>query len=119
MGLGATVAYTPAGTGKVLVVFSAMVETTGGLAALTVGPRYGTGTAPTNGAANTGTLFGPVADFSTRGTGTGQPTQVTANTILALTPGTAYWFDFALATGNTSDPAVMTNVQAVFVELPY
>jgi hypothetical protein len=46
MGMGSTVSYTPAGSGTLLVVVSGYGQSVTGATAITIGPRYGTGTAP-------------------------------------------------------------------------
>src|ERR1700680_2582009 len=101
-------AITPAHSGNVLVIVSGTLTngTTGDGASLQI--RYGTGTAPTNGAALTGTAVGnniadnnPVTNkipFSVQAVVTG------------LTAGTAYWVDVGLAaiTGGTASIATVS-----------
>jgi hypothetical protein len=120
MGLGSTCAYTPTGSGLVLVNVTGygFINTT--LTFMTVGARYGTGTAPVNGAAVSGTRFGAVGDPQIRGnnTGTNNSTAFAFTALLTLTPSTAYWFDIAAATNNAADTAQIQNVSMSFVELP-
>lgn len=120
MGLGSTCTYTPRGSGKLLVNISACVKTNTALVSFTAGPRYGTGTAPANGVAVTGTAFGAAAgDISTRGTGTGSYVPISWTVLLTgLTRGTAYWFDMALLTSTSADVAVMGNVMMSIQEQP-
>lgn len=124
MGLGALgtnpCVYTPLGGGLVLVtVVAYAVEVTVGGISMTVGARYGTGTAPAYGAANQGTAFGPVADpsikISTAGTNAQIPAVFTA--VLSLTANTAYWFDLALASSAGADTVELVGVQMSFAEL--
>jgi hypothetical protein len=119
MGLGSTCTYTPAGTGHVLV------NVTGGASTLTssvtgvFGGRFGTGTAPANGTAVTGTRFGSAADIQFKSNGVPATVQSFALTaVLSLTPGTAYWFDIALDTGTPADAAEVKGMAMTFVELP-
>jgi hypothetical protein len=117
MGLGSTVAYTPRSSGLVLVMFSCSVATATAVAVITIGPRFGTGGAPANGVAVTGTRFGVVADITTQAPSTTAPDSVSAQAVLALTANTAYWVDLALATAVGADAATMTNVSIALVEL--
>ncbi|WP_143278728.1 hypothetical protein [Bradyrhizobium sp. Y36] len=79
----------------------------GGVANDTYQARYGTATAPTNGAAATGTALGSqvVQVISTASSFT---TLAAGGLITGLTPGTQYWFDIALASG--SGTASLQNV---------
>jgi hypothetical protein len=99
MGLGSTCHITPLVTSRLHVAIEGQSanNSTGGGAIITL--RYGTGTAPINAAANTGTVISgsvnnqnPTAifpiSFHTSGLATG------------LTPGTAVWFDVTLAATN-------------------
>ena len=106
--MGLTGAITPAHSGNVLLIVSGTLTngTTSDGASLQI--RYGTGTAPTNGAALTGTAVGnniadnnPVTNkipFSVQAVVTG------------LTVGTAYWVDVGLAaiTGGTASIATVS-----------
>jgi hypothetical protein len=96
MGLGSTCVYTPRGSGSVLVTVTGIL-TDSAAGNCTLGGRYGTGTAPANGAAVSGTRFGSGSiDFTvTPAAGGWVPFALTQ--LIALTPGTAYWFDLALA----------------------
>jgi hypothetical protein len=68
--------------------------------------RYGTGTAPTNGVAVTGTQLGNIQEFVNGPlTASGLNVPFSLNGIVGgLTPGTVYWIDIALQsiTGGTS-----------------
>jgi hypothetical protein len=119
MGLGTTCTYTPAGTGNVLVNVTGCVTNLTATTSVTPSPRYGTGTAPANGAAVTGTRFGAgIADQALKPPGVGQFAAFAFTALLALTPATAYWFDVGLSTGNPSDAASMSNVSMTIAELP-
>jgi hypothetical protein len=116
MGLGTTVAFTPRSSGLVVVTFACSVLTATAVAAVTVGPRFGTGAAPANGVAVTGTRFGVLGDISTQAPAITVPDSVSAQAVLSLTVNTAYWFDLALATATAADAATMTNVSFTLVE---
>jgi len=106
--MGLAGAIIPAHSGNVLLIVSGTLTngTTGDGASLQI--RYGTGTAPTNGAALTGTAVGnniadnnPVTNkipFSVQAVVTG------------LTVGTAYWVDVGLTaiTGGTASIATVS-----------
>lgn len=118
MGLGATVTYTPVLTGTVLVLATGYVSTAVAVVPLTIGGRFGTGTAPVNGAAVTGTRFGPAADVTTQALAIGVPGDITLSQVLTgLALGTAVWFDFALLTSVGLDAAAVTGCQFQVLEL--
>lgn len=113
--LGASI--TPTTSGKVL----AIVSGTGGNATTSDGGiinmRYGTGTAPSNGDATTGTLLSGTnreLDFP----GASEVASFAAQRVITgLTLGTAYWFDLdsAAVGGGTFD---LTHVTLTLTELP-
>lgn len=106
MGLG--VSFTPAASGKVEVkVTGAMTNTVSG-DGVTAQIAYGTGSAPTNGAAATGTTTGTLARFSTAAASQLVPFSVTD--IVTLTPSTNYWFDLQVraVTGGSASVADLT-----------
>lgn len=118
MGLGSTCVYTPTGSGKVIINVTGYVANPTAGVATTVGCRFGTGTAPVNGAAVTGTAFGAIADPQVRGPVTSAITgaAVAFTARLSLTPSTAYWFDIALATGNVADTVQILNLAMTIAE---
>jgi hypothetical protein len=77
--------------------------------------------APANGTAVTGARFGLGADALIR---PATPSVVSAvstfactDVITSLTTGTAYWFDMAVDTSNTSNAAFIQNVSMSITEL--
>lgn len=118
MGTGATVTYTPTSSGKVLIVVTGGALTLTAIVAGTVGGRYGTGTAPANGAADTGTRFGSAEDIQFRSPG-GSPTveMWSLTDVLMLTRGEKYWFDVALATSVAADHASVTGLSFALAEM--
>jgi len=117
MGLGATLAFTPASTGIVLVSMSGTAQIATGVQTITLGGRYGTGTAPVNGAAASGSRFGASADQSLKPAAVASGVAWALTDVLSLVAGTAYWFDIALATGNASDAASLQTIGCSLVEL--
>ena len=118
--MGLAEAFTPSNQSpQVLVIITGVAATATGAQTVTVGGRYGTGTAPANAAAVTGTRFGPASD-AVAGPGAAAAAGIpfTITDVLTLSPGVAYWFDLAVATGNASDAASVTAVKVVTVELP-
>lgn len=118
MGLGSAARFTPNSTGKIEINLTCEAGVAGASTNVTAGPRYGTMTAPTNGAAVTGTRFGLGADALIR-----PPTSSTVSmfactdVITGLTPGTAYWFDVAIGTSNPSNAAFIQNVSMSITEV--
>ena len=112
MGLGSTCAFTPAGTGNLLITVTGILVQTAALT--TISPRYGTGTAPANAAAASGTVWG-MPSAGTWQAGGQDPFAFTD--IVSLTPATAYWFDLAIATANAADAASITNISMTITEL--
>jgi hypothetical protein len=118
MGLGAACAYTTAGSGVVLVNVTGTATTATAVQTVTIGGRYGTGTAPANGDAVTGTRFGGAADGTVQPPTAGAYTAFALTAILTLVPSTPSWFDIAISTGNAADSASISNVSMTFAELP-
>lgn len=117
-GFGATVTYTPGSSGKVLIVINGECNTATAVTFVNAGARFGTGTAPANGDAVTGTRFGTSSvDYQPRGSGISNQTSFGFNDILSLTAGTTYWFDIGFSTGNASDQANLRSVVFSLVEL--
>lgn len=116
MGLGATCTYTPASSGKVLVNVTGSVYINTTVVNVSLAVYYGTGTAPANGAAATGTVLGNSSSKVHPGTGAPAGVPVAFTDVLSLTAGTVYWFDFAIATNNAADTAGVQNVSMTFVE---
>jgi len=96
MGLGGVATITPVYSTRVYVRFTGNGANTVSLGAVGVQARFGTGTAPTNGAAPTGTTVG-TAQSPWVPTANGLVAISPGGIITGLTPGTAYWFDLSLA----------------------
>jgi hypothetical protein len=91
MGLGGTCKLTPAYSTRIKLEFNFTIQNTGTGSQTSV-VKFGTGTAPTNGAAPTGTSVGSARNVSVGIAGA--PLPITQGGIITgLTPATAYWFD--------------------------
>lgn len=117
MGLAGSV--TPTKSGKILIVVSANIANgaTGGGAQTQL--RYGTGSAPANAAALTGTSIGNIATIvnpllALLAPGSGNAT--CSAIVSGLTLNTAYWIDLSLAR-ITSNTATLTNISISIIEL--
>jgi len=113
--MGLAVAITPLLTGTVLILLSgAMASDTSGDGAK-VQLRTGTGTAPANAAALTGTAAGGLVAFVAAASPQGVPVALQA-LVSGLTLGTAVWIDVGLAavTGGT---ASLTALSVTAVEI--
>ena len=91
-GLGATCALTPTYSGRVKIQFTGSVSNSTTSDTTTASIRWGTGAAPANGAAATGTSVGGINSHTSASAGYLGPLALSA-IITGLTPGTAYWFD--------------------------
>lgn len=103
--MGLAGAYTPRSSGRVLMVLSGDIKQSTSGDGATIALRYGTGTAPVNGAAVTGTLPAGTAAQTFVAAANNQTVPFSIQALIgALTNGTAYWFDAALlaVTGGTA-----------------
>lgn len=118
--MGMAGAITPRMTGRILITISGDISNDTADDGAKVQARYGTGTAPTNAAALTGTTCGGlvVANSTVPGAGTLAMRDPFSVQCIAtgLTVGTAYWIDAGLAaiTGGT---ATIKNVSITAFEL--
>ncbi|MEM3828459.1 MAG: hypothetical protein QXP36_04510 [Conexivisphaerales archaeon] len=112
LGLGIT--YTPSSTGRVLVIVIGEAANNTAGDGVQVQLSYGTGTAPSNGAAATGTSIGSI--LTTTSNAAGQTVPFTLVYVLSgLTIGTSYWFDLQVmaVTGGT---AYVQNLTVYIIE---
>lgn len=114
--LGLGVAFTPRRTGRVLVITKGNITGNTTAKLTTVQLKYGTGTAPANDAANTGTAAGVVSTFTTL---TGMLTVPFADVALidGLTIGTAYWFDYNAKTDDAGTTGRVLGLNVTVVEI--
>lgn len=117
LGLGSSCVLTPGATGKVRFSISGGVfnNTSNDGAILTL--RYGTGTAPVNGAAVTGTIISGV--FNTSIAAANNTIGFSFHSIVSgLAIGTACWFDLALAAVGSGSIAQAVSLCCDAYELP-
>jgi hypothetical protein len=106
MGIGAQATpctITPQGSTRIFVIFTGNVRNTANNAGANIILRYGTGTAPINGAAQTGTQASGPLGFTAAAPG--QQVPFAAQSLIgSLTIGTTYWIDLSLnvVTGGTA-----------------
>ena len=115
--MGLAGAITPSATGKVQITITGTIANATAIAdGAKVQIRYGTGTAPVNTAALTGTAVGSLQQYIAATTAETAPFAVSA-VVTGLTLSTAYWLDVSLAaiTGGT---ATVTGVSITAIELP-
>ena len=105
MGLGSTASYAPARSGVVVVIVQGQMSNATGSDGAKVGLRYGTGTAPSNGAALTGTAKGQGSQVDSYPNAGCRFPFFIYTVITGLTVGTTYWFDLGLGaiTGGTAN----------------
>ena len=113
---GCAVAFTPSGAGITLVVITCGASNSAVGSNNTVGARFGTGTAPANGAAVTGTRIGSSADPVVGDATTAFTDPVTFTDVLTLVPGTTYWFDLCQAS-SAATTVTLLNLTFAIVEL--
>lgn len=103
---GLAVSFTPKSTGKVFVSFSADMNNTVSNNGAAIEMRFGTGTAPTNGSALTGTLIGSLLRFTKFTANSKDSPLATNGSIITLTAGVTYWFDVAFSEDTTGTGSV-------------
>lgn len=95
--MGLAGAITPSSTGRIMFMISGTVETTVSTSGCRYQIRYGTGTAPSNGASLTGTAIGNEQVITIFATSPSDSPPFSLQAIVTgLTPSTAYWFDLSL-----------------------
>ncbi len=113
MGLGSSCHITPVYSGRVRAEIITQVNAPGS-GGVTLTGKYGTGTAPSNGAAFSGTSFTPTMTIGVPAGYTGSYPTPAAAVITGLSNGTAYWFDFDMtASGGTG---TITNTSCNLME---
>jgi hypothetical protein len=120
-GLGSTLKITPLKSGKVKFSISFFPSAVGIASAMNnYKLAYGSGAAPINGAAATGTVVGGVYTGGGAVAAASTPAPIVREIIVTgLTPGTQYWFDIQgqKASGYTS--MGMATIESNITELPY
>ena len=114
--MGLAGAITPQVTGKVLIMISGTIANASGIAdGANVQLRYGTGTAPANAAALTGTTIGGLVKYVAATTAEKAPFAL-QGIISGLTLNTAIWIDVGLA-AVTAGTATVKDISITAFEL--
>lgn len=108
MGLAGSLTTAGNGSGVVKIVISGSIDSSSSSNdGAFIQIRYGTGSAPTNGAALTGTALGSGQTFMDDSTGGIGPVPFCTTYILSgLAASTAYWFDLSLAAINVGTASI-------------
>lgn len=106
--MGLAGAITPASSGRVCVTITGDVQNNTNGSGAKMGVQYGTGSAPANAAAITGTSVGGIPVFTTAAANQRVPFCLTV-IITGLVLGTAYWLDLMLG-AVTSGTAAAKNL---------
>lgn len=109
--------YTPKASGLCEINVSGEAFSAGVGQTVSVGARFGTGAAPVNGAAVTGTRFGSSADPSFGDSSATIQQGFAFTDVLALVAGTTYWFDLAYDSNSGTTAASLHNVSFSIAEL--
>jgi hypothetical protein len=114
--MGVDVQFATLTNTRAQVVVSGQIANSSNGGTSTAALRYGTGTPPVNGAADTGTAFGDIVAYvATSGGGSYAPFSQNA-VITGLTPGQTYWIGIALM-ASAGSTASLRNVQVSAVSL--
>ena len=111
MGLAGSI--TPTVTGKLLITISGDMKNGSNNGNSVTHIRYGTGTAPANGNALTGTVGGSLINMTAAAAN--QRVPFSCNVIVTLTVGTTYWIDLGLKAA--SGTAFVQNISISVVEI--
>jgi|SRR5882724_19597 len=113
MGLGSTWKLTPVYSTRVVLSINGSGACTVATGSFTIQPRFGTGTAPANAAALTGTTMGN-ASIGWSAVANSVTPFAWYFILTGLTAGTAYWFDVSLAT--STGTSVLSSLTATAME---
>lgn len=111
MGLGTTCKITPVYSGRakfeIVATYANNTATVSSFSTL----RFGTGTAPVNGVAATGTQIGNIVQNSSA-VASATVTSPAQGIVTGLAPGTSYWFDLALYVNANASTVININCNA-------
>jgi hypothetical protein len=115
---GLAIGLTPKDSGNAFFWLNGGMQNTAANALCNIGIRYGTGTAPVNGAAVTGTTIGIDGIFNGHATAAGVFPVSVYHIVTGLTLGTTYWFDVAIC--GTAVPTTCTLFRIMYgaIEVP-
>ena len=107
---------TPVLTGRIFLTINGDSSNNTGNDGCIITPRFGTGTAPTNGAALTGTIAGNSNGVSTSAGANNIDAWMAHGYVTGLTLNTTYWLDVsqAILTGGTCS---LSNITVIAIEL--
>jgi hypothetical protein len=116
--MGLVGAITPAGSGKIMIVITGDTDNDTAADGTKMGIRYGTGSAPTNGAALTGTAVGtlPNAVNANLALDVNRYPFAVSAVVTGLSVGIAYWVDLSLA-AVTGGVARVRNISIAIQEI--
>lgn len=113
--MGLALSFTPTGT-RMKISITGRLRSSGAGASITSQMAYGTGTAPVNGAAQTGTLLGAsISAVEPTGVNTAYFPVTMIYVATGLTPGTTYWVDVCLSTSGGT--AIIANLSTVIEDI--
>ncbi len=115
-GLGATATITPVRSTRCLVIVTCVLASSLDQGALFLSGRFGTGTAPTAGAAVAGTPWGGLLVGQNSGAAGAMPFTLAA-VIPGLTVGTAYWIDVAFMGNQNTYTVTVSNPAFTILEI--
>lgn len=116
MGIGGTCKITPATSGRVRFTIEGNVSNNNAAVSSFLSGRYGTGTAPTNGAASTaGTAFVPNT-IQLSSPASNYQLHFIIEGIVASLSGVQYWFDAVLSTNNAGTTSSISNLTCIAQE---
>ncbi len=113
-GLGGTCVFTPSASTRAYVHFTGSAANTNANVNTIVQARFGTGTAPTNGAAVTGTAIGNSITATSATTNAIVPFTI-GGVVTGLTAGVTYWFDIGFLAG--AGTSTLTTITCVAFEV--
>jgi hypothetical protein len=115
MGLGSTLKLTPAFSGKVRIMFVCGANNSTTNSGVSAQLAFGTGTAPSNGAAATGTQFDRLRTISSAIASANQDLTFIVE-LSGLTVNTPYWFDVQLSVGSGGSGTASIHVISCIIE---
>lgn len=118
LGYGSTIAFTPRRTGRILIIISGNLNATGTAGNFGYGDLYyGTGAAPANNAAQTGTLLGHTTSAKIAQGTFGTSTIAASSLVTGLTLNTAIWVDFAAYSDEVAGTSLPQDLNVVIMEI--
>ncbi|MFN8210522.1 MAG: hypothetical protein U0T33_06100 [Bacteroidales bacterium] len=114
--MGLAVSFTPSSSGKVMIIVSGDIDNNTSNSGGQTQIRYGTGSAPANGNALTGTTAGGLVKLTSVAAAGNRRYPFSSNAIVSLTPGTTYWFDLGVQ-ALTNGTASVNDLSISIVEL--